>query len=47
VEAAGRGQVAVLVVKHVILVALVIAGLGALYRLRRLGRSPEAAEADS
>ena len=47
VEAAGRDQVTVLVVKHVILVALVIAGLVMLYRLRRLGRSPGAAEAGS
>jgi hypothetical protein len=35
-EAAGRDQVAALVVKHVFLVALVIAGLVFLYRLRRL-----------
>jgi len=47
VEAAGRDQVTVLVVKHVILVALVIAGLVMLYRLRRLDRSPGAAEAGS
>jgi hypothetical protein len=45
VEAAGRDQVAVLVVKHVILVSLVIAGCVVLYRLHRLGRGPGAAEA--
>ena len=35
VEAAGRGQVPVLVLKHVILVSLVIAGLIVLWRVRR------------
>ncbi len=44
-EAAGRDQVAALVVKHVFLVALVIAGLVFLYRLRRLGGVTEGAEA--
>jgi len=47
VEAAGRDQVAVLVVKHVILVALVIAGVVMLYRLRGLGRGPGVAEVGS
>ena len=47
VEAAGRDQVAVLVVKHVILVSLVIAGCVVLYRLHRLGPAPESAEAGS
>ncbi len=42
VEAAGRDQVAVLVVKHVILVSLVIAGCVVLYRLHRLGQAPKA-----
>jgi len=37
VEAAGRDQVSVLVVKHVILVSLVAAGIFFLYRLHRLG----------
>jgi hypothetical protein len=37
-EAAGRDQVAALVVKHVILVSLVLAGCAFLYRLHRLGR---------
>jgi hypothetical protein len=37
-EAAGREQVAALVVKHVILVALVLAGCVFLYRLQRLER---------
>ena len=37
VEAAGRDQVPVLVVKHVILVSLVIVGCVVLYRLHRLG----------
>jgi hypothetical protein len=40
-EAAGRDQVAALVVKHVILVALVLAGCVFLYRLQRLGRGTE------
>ncbi len=38
-EAAGRDQVAALVVKHVILVALVLAGCAFLHRLHRLGRN--------
>lgn len=38
VEAAGRGQVPVLVVKHVILVSLVIVGIVVLHRVRRLTR---------
>jgi hypothetical protein len=38
VEAAGRGQVPALIVKHVILVSLVIAGVAVLYRVRRLAR---------
>jgi len=38
VEAAGRDQVAVLMVKHIILVSLVIAGCVALYKLHRLER---------
>ncbi len=46
-EAAGRDQVAALVVKHVFLVALVIAGLVFLYRLRRLGGVAEGAEVSS
>jgi len=45
VEAAGRNQVAALVVKHVFLVALVITGIVFLYRLRRLRAAAEAAEA--
>ena len=40
-EAAGRDQVAALVVKHVILVALVLAGCVFLYRLHRMRRIPE------
>jgi hypothetical protein len=44
VEAAGRDQIPVLAVKHVILVCLVIAGCVVLYRLHRLG--PAAAEPD-
>jgi hypothetical protein len=44
-EAAGRDQVTALVVKHVILVALVIAGCVVLYRLHRLGRVPRGADA--
>jgi hypothetical protein len=43
-EAAGRDQVAALLVKHVILASLVIAGCVFLYRLHRLGRAPEGAE---
>jgi hypothetical protein len=39
VEAAGRDQVAVLVVKHVILVSLVVAGCVVLYRLHRIDRA--------
>jgi hypothetical protein len=42
VEAAGRDQVPVLVVKHVILASMVIAGLVVLYRVRRLVRAVEA-----
>jgi hypothetical protein len=38
VEAAGRDQVPVLVVKHIILASLVTAGLIVLYRVHRLGR---------
>lgn len=45
-EAAGRGQVPALVLKHVILVALVITGLVVLQRVRRLGRS-DAARGDA
>jgi putative copper export protein len=37
-EAAGRGQVPVLVVKHIILVSLVTVGLVVLYRVHRVGR---------
>ena len=44
VEAAGRDQVAALVIKHVILVTLVITGLVILYRLHRLERSGGALE---
>jgi hypothetical protein len=44
-EAAGRDQVAALLVKHVILVSLVIAGCVVLYRLHRMNRTPEGAEA--
>jgi hypothetical protein len=44
-EAAGRDQVAALVVKHVILVALVITGCVFLYRLHRLGRDRAGTEA--
>jgi hypothetical protein len=43
-EAAGRDQVAALVVKHVILASLVIAGCVVLYRLHRLGRLAESSE---
>jgi hypothetical protein len=39
VEAAGRGQVPVLVLKHVILVSLVAVGVFALYRVHRLART--------
>jgi len=45
VEAAGRDQVTVLVIKHIMLVCLVIAGIVFLYRLHRLGPAPERAEA--
>ena len=38
VEAAGRGQIPALIVKHVILVSLVIGGVAVLYRVRRLAR---------
>lgn len=38
-EAAGRGQVAALVVKHVILVSLVLVGIVVMTRLRRLVRA--------
>lgn len=41
-EAAGRDQVAALMVKHVILVSLVIGGLVILYRVHRLTRLSEA-----
>jgi hypothetical protein len=37
-EAAGRGQVTALVVKHVILVSLVVTGLVVLYKVRRIAR---------
>jgi hypothetical protein len=37
-EAAGRGQVPVLVVKHIILVSLVTVGLVVLCRVHRVGR---------
>jgi hypothetical protein len=39
VEAAGRGQVPVLVLKHVILASLVAVGLFVLYRVHRLARA--------
>jgi hypothetical protein len=39
-EAAGRDQVAALVVKHVILVFLVVLGLMALRKVRRIGYAP-------
>jgi hypothetical protein len=42
VEAAGRGQIPVLVLKHVILVALVTAGVVILFRVRRLLQAEEA-----
>jgi hypothetical protein len=41
VEAAGRGQVPVLVLKHVLLVCVVTAGVIILYRVHRLRRSQE------
>jgi hypothetical protein len=44
VEAAGRDQVTALMMKHVILVSLVIAGLVVLYRLHRLDRAAEGTE---
>jgi hypothetical protein len=47
VEAAGRDQVAVLVVKHVILVSLVSAGCVVLYKVRRLSRAVEASSSSS
>ena len=47
VEAAGRDQVPVLVIKHVILVSLVIAGIVFLYRLHRLGQLGPGAEENS
>jgi len=47
VEAAGRDQVYVLVVKHVILVSLVVAGCVVLYRLHRLERARAGAGAGS
>jgi len=40
-EAAGRSQVPALVVKHVILITLVIAGLIVLYRVHRLAPAGE------
>lgn len=46
VEAAGRDQVTVLVVKHVILVCLVIAGCVFLYKLYRLDRTSFGAESN-
>jgi hypothetical protein len=46
-EAAGRDQVAALVVKHVVLVALVLAGCVFLYRLQRLGRDTEGGAASA
>ncbi len=44
-EAAGRGQVLALVVKHVILVSLVILGLVVLHKVRRLAAAIDAGEA--
>jgi hypothetical protein len=41
VEAAGRGQVPVLVLKHVILISLVTAGIVFLMRVRRLLQTEE------
>jgi hypothetical protein len=43
-EAAGRGQVAALMVKHVILVSMVALGVVVLYRVRQLGRVAECGE---
>ena len=37
-EAAGKNQIPALMVKHVILVSLVIAGLVVLFRVRRIAR---------
>jgi len=45
VEAAGRGQVPVLVLKHVILVSLVAAGVFVLVRVHRLARTGGAQQA--
>jgi hypothetical protein len=39
-EAAGRGQVAALVVKHVILVSLVVLGLIFFHKVRRINYAP-------
>jgi hypothetical protein len=47
VEAAGRGQVPVLVLKHVILVSLVTTGVIFLYRVRRLLRAEKAITSSS
>ena len=44
-EAAGRDQVAALVVKHIFLVILVIVGCVMLYRLHRLGKTGDGAAA--
>jgi hypothetical protein len=44
VEAAGRGQVPVLVLKHVILASLVTAGVVVLYRVHRLARAAGGAQ---
>ena len=44
-EAVGRDQVPALIVKHVILVSLVIAGLVVFFHVRRLVRAEEAEEA--
>jgi hypothetical protein len=43
-EAAGKDQVSVLVVKHIILVAFVAAGVVALVRARKLLRAPSPAD---
>jgi hypothetical protein len=44
-EAAGRSQIPALVVKHVILVTLVTAGVVVLYKVRRLTRAAPGEEA--
>lgn len=46
-EAAGRGQVAALVVKHVLLVSMVILGLCALWRVHRLAGGAAAPEGNA